>query len=106
MFTNVESTNPYYFDDFEISKSRYELSEEEKHTLGACIWMIDNRSTIRETAKNCDYAPTTFWRRIHYKCKYLSPEIYKLVCKQMHANLLFPKRNKKSRKVNYIRTRL
>lgn len=92
-----------YYQGYEIAEEYSYLEEEELHVLYACHWMVDNRSTIRETAANCEYSATTFWRRIHNECRQLSPELYRCVVKQMHANLLFPKRKKKIKNVKYVR---
>lgn len=76
------------FGDYELNDSRgWDLEEEEMHVLRACIWMVDNKTTIRETAKNWEYSPTTFWRRIHKECKELSPDLYSRVCHQILINL-------------------
>lgn len=76
-----------YYNGYEIVKPTYMLTLEEKKTLDACHWMVDNKSTIRETAINWCYSYTTLWRRIHRKCSKLSPELYKLMVKQMKENL-------------------
>ena len=75
-----------YYQNYEIPEKDY-LSNEELHVLYACCWMVDNRSTIRETAVNCDYSATTLWRRIHNECKQLSPKLYRCVVRQMRKNL-------------------
>ena len=75
-----------YYQNYEIPEKDY-LSSEEKHVLYACCWMVDNRSTIRETAVNCEYSATTLWRRIHNECKQSSPKLYRCVVKQMKKNL-------------------
>ena len=75
-----------YYQNYEIPEKDY-LSNEELHVLYACCWMVDNRSTIRETAVNCDYSRSTLWRRIHNECRQLSPELYRCVMKQMQKNL-------------------
>lgn len=79
----------FYYRGYEIAEEyRYSyLEEEEEHVLYACHWMVDNRSTIRETAVNCGYSATTFWRRIHNECRQLSPELYRCVVRQMQKNL-------------------
>ena len=41
-----------YYQGYEIPEKDC-LSSEEKHVLYACCWMVDNCSTIRETAENC-----------------------------------------------------
>ena len=75
-----------YYQNYEIPEKDY-LSSEEKHVLYACCWMVDNRSTIRETAEKCGYSRSTFWRRIHNECRQLSPELYRCVVRQMQKNL-------------------
>ena len=76
----------FYYQNYEIPEKDY-LSNEELHVLYACCWMVDNRSTIRETAVNCDYSRSTLWRRIHNECRQLSPELYRCVVRQMQKNL-------------------
>ena len=75
-----------YYQNYEIPEKDF-LSNEELHVLYACCWMVDNRSTIRETAANCGYSRSTFWRRIHNECRQLSPELYRCVVRQMQKNL-------------------
>lgn len=78
----------FYYEGYEITVPKYELNKEETHVLEACVWLVDNRTTIRQTAINMEYSPTTFWRRIHNRCKELSPELYKVVCRQLKENHL------------------
>ena len=75
-----------YYQNYEIPE-KDQLSNEELHVLYACCWMVDNRSTIRETAVNCEYSRSTLWRRIHNECRQLSPELYRCVVRQMQKNL-------------------
>lgn len=75
-----------YYQNYEIPEKNC-LCGEEEHVLYACCWIVDNRSTIRETAVNCGYSAATFWRRIHNECRHLSPELYRCVVKQMQNNL-------------------
>lgn len=77
----------FYYQGYEIAEEYTSLDEEQMHVLYACYWMVDNRSTIRETAKNCEYSATTFWRRIHNECKNLSPELYECVLRQIKLNM-------------------
>lgn len=76
-----------YYQGYEIAEEYTSLDEEQMHVLYACHWMVDNRSTIRETAKNCEYSTTTFWRRIHNECKDLSPELHECVLRQIKINM-------------------
>ena len=66
----------YLLDDIQS----YELSTEQTKLLDACIWMVDNRSTIRYTASNCGYSKSTLHLKIHSECRKLSSELYKCVC--------------------------
>ena len=75
-----------YYQKYEIPEKDC-LSSEEMHVLYACHWMVDNHSTIRETAVHCEYSATTFWIRIHNECRQLSPELYRCVVKQIQKNL-------------------
>ena len=75
-----------YYQTYDIPEKDF-LSNEELHVLYACCWMVDNRSTIRETAVNCGYSRSTLWRRIHNECRQLSPELYRCVVRQMQKNL-------------------
>lgn len=77
----------FYYRGYKITKEYNHLAEEELHVLHACHWMMLNRGTVRETAINCGYSATTFWRRIHNECRRLSPELYKCVVRQMQKNL-------------------
>ena len=76
-----------YYQGYEIAEEYNYLEEEELHVLYACHWMVDNCSTIRETAIHCEYSATTFWRRIHNECRQLSPELYRCVVEQIQKNL-------------------
>lgn len=78
-----------YYNGYEIGDTvePFSLTQEEYHVLYACNWLVDNKATLRETARNCEYSLTTLWRRIHYECRHLSPELYRCVCHQMKRNL-------------------
>lgn len=77
----------FYYQEYEIPEEYSYLNEEELHVLYACHWMVDNKSTIRDTALHWGYSATTFWRRIHKECRELFPVLYKQVCHQMQINL-------------------
>lgn len=76
-----------YYQGYKIAGKYGYLEEKEEHVLYACCWLVDNHSTIREAAINCDYSATTLWRRIHNECRQLSPELYGRVVMQMQRNL-------------------
>lgn len=75
-----------YYAGYKLSDEYIELNEENRRILCAAVWMVDNRSTIRETALNCDFSKSALHRRIHKDLRRLSPELYKCVCRQMNEN--------------------
>ncbi len=77
-----------YFNGYRLDISHYLLEDEDLKLINACIWMVDNRSTIRETAKNNEFSTTTLWRRIHNKLPSLSSELHNSVIKRLKLNLL------------------
>lgn len=84
-----------YYEGYMISDQFNYLNEKQINILSACVWMVDNKQTIRTTAKKFQYSTTTFWRRIHNECRILSPELYDVVKNQMKKNLIKRKRRKK-----------
>lgn len=72
----------YSLDD----NSRYDLTEVDVQLLNACIWLVDNRSSIRVTAKNFGVSKSSLHRGIHNRLSKLSNELYKCVDKQMSIN--------------------
>lgn len=83
-----------FFRGYELERC-FVLNEEEYRFLEACYWMIDNKETIRETAKNCDYAKSTLHYKIHNELKSLSSEMYRRICKIMKSNKKNPRRRKR-----------
>lgn len=77
----------YSYGGYEITKLNFLLDEEEIKCIEACIFMVENKTSIRATAKNCCYRKSTFHRRIHSMCRDLSPELYEVVKRQMKENL-------------------
>ena len=73
----------YLLDDIQ----NWELSEPDKQLLDACILMVDNKYTIRETAKNSNYSRSTFHRLIHTRLRKLSYELYRCVFHIINSNL-------------------
>lgn len=73
-------------------KSRVELSNDETHLLDACIWLIEHKSTIRDTATNWGYGKSNLHRLIHNNVAYLSPDLYASLKKRLGINLAHHKR--------------
>ena len=68
--------------------SRYDLSNDDILLLDACIWLVDNRASIRVTAKNMGFSKSSFHRSIHRRLRRLSNELYGCVEKQIRVNAL------------------
>lgn len=75
------------YDGYKLSTNWYNMSDDEKTVIVACVCMVRYKLTIRTTAMMFSYATTTFWKRIHNECKELSPDLYRCVVKQMKKNL-------------------
>ena len=74
--------NGYLLDDV----YSWELTVEDKEFLNACIWLIDNASSIRNTATNFCISKSTLHSNIHSKLPKLSYELYNLVKRQLKIN--------------------
>lgn len=66
--------------------TRYDLSDRQVDLLDACIWLVDNRSSIRLTAKNFCTSKSYLHRGIHGVLPKLSSELYNCVKKQLKIN--------------------
>lgn len=76
----------FKYGDYTISKSYFELNDKEIETLEMGIIVVKEMRTLRCIASFFDVSFSTVHRRIHKICKELSPELYKLVCKQLKEN--------------------
>lgn len=79
-----------YFRGYEIESMEspfFILTDKEYDLLDACYWMVENKATIRKTAENTDFSKSTLHYQIHHELKYLSPELYDAVKKQMKENI-------------------
>lgn len=76
----------YYRDYLLDDRSNYELSSNEQHLLDACIWIVDNRATIRQAEANCSVARSTLHKWIHTNLKSISFELYQCVCHVLKSN--------------------
>lgn len=57
----------------------FELTDDDRKLLDACIWMIDNKASIRCTAANQCMNKSTLHKHIHTKLNKLSYELYTYV---------------------------
>lgn len=78
-----------YFRGYEIEamKEPFILTDEEYDLLDACYWMVRYEYTIRQAATNSGFAKSTLHRKIHHELRYISPDLYKAVKKQIKKNL-------------------
>ena len=75
-----------YYNNYEITKYYWELTDIEKETLDIAIFIIDNKTTLVNTGKNFMLSKTGVYGRINKILKSLSPELYGLVHKQFKNN--------------------
>lgn len=64
----------------------YELSQEELEILYAVSIMVDNKYSIRETARECCMARATLHKRIHRILPKISLELYDVVKRILYEN--------------------
>ena len=77
-----------YYRNYQLdSLTEFDLSQADMNLLDACIWMVDNRATIRCTASNCGFTRSTLHRLIHTRLKNLSFELYQCVMRVINNNL-------------------
>lgn len=74
-------------DGYELTKNWYDMTEDEKTVVMACVSYAKHESTIRITAKLFGYSYTTLWRRMHNECAELSPDLYEDVKKRIKINM-------------------
>lgn len=72
----------YLLDDMQ----NYELTNSDIDLLDACIWLVDNSCSIRNTADNCNISRSTLHRHIHQKLRCISLELYQCVCRVLRHN--------------------
>lgn len=63
----------------------YDLSDIDKRSLDEAIWLIENKTTIRKTAKEFLISKSQLHRDLHY-IKNLSYELYQCVVRQLKKN--------------------
>lgn len=63
------------------------VNDKELALLYASYGIVEYKYTIREAAMNYGFAKSTLHRNIHRDLRYLSPDLYKAVQKQMKKNL-------------------
>lgn len=64
----------------------FELTESDKLLLDACIYIVDNKTTIRKTAIEFCMSKSNLHRKTHNNLRKLSYELYCCVVYQLHNN--------------------
>lgn len=75
--------NNYLLDDVTV----FDLTDDDKKLLDACIWMVDNNATFRVAAENCDYTRSTLCRHVHQRLPLLSCGLYRVLVDQLRSHL-------------------
>lgn len=70
------------------------LEEKERLLLDMCIWMVEMKSSIRDTAKNWGIKKSSFHFRIHDELRVLSPDLYVSVKRRLAINLKYRSRGR------------
>lgn len=62
------------------------LSTRDKTILDCAIWIVENRTSIRQCSKEMTISKSTIHRCIHEELPHLSYELYKCCIKQLVIN--------------------
>ena len=77
-----------YYNNYEITKYYWELTDIEKETLDIAIYIIDNRVSLAEAGANFLLSKSGVNSRLRSYLRTLSPELDGLVKKQFKLNRL------------------
>lgn len=80
-----------YYESYQLDIFNYELSDNDKLLLDACIWLVENRASIRGVARNFNMSKTYLHKHIHLRLRRLSFELYECVKRQLKINKLHRK---------------
>lgn len=82
-----QNLGPLYFHEYQLADTITSIDSEDGQILGACYWLVQNKETIRVTAKKFEYGSfSNFHKKIHKDCSRLSPELYAVICRQLQEN--------------------
>lgn len=89
--SEYDKYNYYTYKGYRLDeKPTWSLSVDDIRLLDAAIYQIENRTTIRDAAKNYGLAKSTYHNRIYANLKLLSRELYDCVitvlCKHNGGN--------------------
>ena len=77
-----------YYQGYELNDvvSEWMLSNRDKHMLDCAIWIVENRSSIRQCSKNMMLSKSTIHRYIKQELPHISYELYRCCMKQLVIN--------------------
>lgn len=77
-----------YYQNYRLDQpyQTYNMSQKEKQLMDIGIDIIENKKSIREVSHDFLIPKTTIERYIHTRLRYISYELYQLVCKQLVIN--------------------
>ena len=73
----------YSLDDITV----YDLAPRQAKLLDACIFLVDNNTSLRTTARNTSYSKSTIHRFIHTELRSVSFELYKCAKRVLNSHL-------------------
>lgn len=65
----------------------YDLTPRQAKLLDACIFLVDNNTSLRTTARNTYYSKSTIHRFIHTELRSVSFELYKCAKRVLNSHL-------------------
>jgi len=77
-----------YYQNYRLDQpyQTYNMSQKEKQLMEIGIDIVENKKSVREVSRDFLISKTTLERYIHTRLRYISYELYQLVCKQLVVN--------------------
>lgn len=77
-----------YYQNYRLDQpyQTYNMSQKEKQLMEIGVDIFENKKSVREVSRDFMIPKTTIERYIHTRLRYISYELYKLVCKQLVVN--------------------
>lgn len=76
----------YDFNGYQLDIEDYLLTDRQLNLLSACVWLVDNKSSLRVTSKNCLVSKSVLHSFIRNELRSLSFELYGCVDKVLRSN--------------------
>ena len=80
---NIFQYNNYSLDGITV----YDLTLRQAKLLDACIFLVDNNTSLRTTARNTSYSKSTIHRFIHTELRSVSFELYECAKRVLNSHL-------------------